>query len=151
MFKYIALVFLYTSVPLVATATESHCTANESVIWSCSSNKKIYSVCASKNLSASIGYMQYRVGYLKNPVFFYPEKAQHPRRFFNFELLNRAARLNFTNAKYHYEITDQLIGESYVDVTKNEKPIATVTCSDSTQTLTDTTSINLFKTIGINE
>ena len=151
MFKYIALVFLYTSVPLVATATESHCTAIESVIWSCSSNNKIYSVCASKNLGASTGYMQYRVGYLRKPDFLYPEKPQHPKSFFNFELLNRAARLNFTNVKFHYEITDQLIGESYIDVTKNEKPVATVTCSDSTQTLTDTTSINLFKAIGIYE
>lgn len=45
-----------------AWAAESHCRAQEHIIFSCSVGKKTVSVCASADLSATTGYLQYRFG-----------------------------------------------------------------------------------------
>jgi hypothetical protein len=46
----------------LAGAVESHCEQDESIIFNCRTGKKIVSVCASKTISASSGYLQYRFG-----------------------------------------------------------------------------------------
>ncbi|WP_394809388.1 hypothetical protein [Nitrosomonas sp.] len=52
--------FALTALPV--WATESLCDAQEQVIFSCSLGKKMVSVCASNDFSASSGYLQYRFG-----------------------------------------------------------------------------------------
>ena len=53
---------LFTLTALPVWAAESLCNAQEQVIFSCSLGKKMVSVCASNDFSASSGYLQYRFG-----------------------------------------------------------------------------------------
>ena len=50
--------------PVVAAAAEpSHCTADESVVFSCLlRNAKVVSLCSSRDLAKDAGYLQYRYG-----------------------------------------------------------------------------------------
>lgn len=43
-------------------AAESFCTARESIVFACRSGAKLVSVCASADISADSGYLQYRFG-----------------------------------------------------------------------------------------
>src|ERR1700683_4346865 len=45
-----------------ANAASTLCLANEDTIFSCRAGKKVISVCASKDLAAEHGYLQYRFG-----------------------------------------------------------------------------------------
>ncbi|WMJ08867.1 hypothetical protein [Nitrosomonas sp. sh817] len=49
-------------IPIHGWAAGSHCQPHEQIIFSCSLGKKTVSVCASKDLSADNGYLQYRFG-----------------------------------------------------------------------------------------
>ncbi len=63
--KFNAVVYLGSLVTLIslsAGAAESHCQAQEQIIFSCSLGKKMVSVCASTDFSSSSGYLQYRFG-----------------------------------------------------------------------------------------
>lgn len=48
--------------PTAVAAKSSHCTPAETVVFSCPAGTKLVSVCASRNLSAKAGYVQYRLG-----------------------------------------------------------------------------------------
>lgn len=134
-----------------AIASNSHCTSSEDVVWSCSANKKVFSVCASKGLGKDTGYMQYRAGPAGKPDFLFPKTHRHPVGLFTSRLLARAASLSFQNGQHVYTVVDPLMGEAQIEVFKDAKFIATIECGQSTHTLTDTTTLNLFKSIGISE
>lgn len=53
---------LLALIALPVCAVESLCDAQEQVIFSCTLGKKMVSVCASNDFSASSGYLQYRFG-----------------------------------------------------------------------------------------
>jgi hypothetical protein len=58
---------------LGAGATESHCQRDEATLFSCrAANGKIISVCGSRQLSATEGYLQYRYGAKGAPELIYP-------------------------------------------------------------------------------
>ena len=48
--------------PAADARPESFCTARETVVFACRSGAKLVSVCASADISASSGYLQYRFG-----------------------------------------------------------------------------------------
>ena len=48
--------------PAADAAPESFCSARESIVFACRSGAKLVSVCASADISASSGYLQYRFG-----------------------------------------------------------------------------------------
>lgn len=60
-----AIAYLGGLIGLIVTsagASETLCNQQEQVIFSCSLDKKMVSVCASNDLSANSGYLQYRFG-----------------------------------------------------------------------------------------
>ncbi|MBK8817401.1 MAG: hypothetical protein IPN42_18795 [Methylococcaceae bacterium] len=59
--------------PQIVAAVETHCTKNETIVFSCRTGSKIVSVCASKTIASGSGYLQYRFGPKKKPELIYPE------------------------------------------------------------------------------
>jgi hypothetical protein len=118
-------------------------------VWSCFTPKKIYSLCASNGLHENSGYMQYRAGKIGNIDFNFPKDLRHPKGVFAAEAGNRGGGFHFANANYAYEISDQLIGESYIDVKKNGRSIAQIICSHAEPSIIDNSSMNLFDSIGL--
>ncbi len=138
--------------PLATAGESSQCTSHEEIIWSCSSKSKTYEVCASKDLSAASGYMQYRAGPIGNPEFVYPNKPVSPRGIFHYRLLAHGAQLTFTQGAYQYDLTEQLKGNASIWVSKgDEKTKLAVLCQTWSDTLTLTTTLDRFKSIGVYE
>ena len=136
---------------LANAEVKSLCDKSESTIWSCQTSKKIYSLCASQDLATSVGYLQYRAGTSKNIEFRFPITLQHPKGYFEFGLLPRGASLTFSNSEYTYYIAEPLIGQPVIEISKAGKAVSSLQCSESTQSLTENTTINLFKTTGVSQ
>jgi hypothetical protein len=136
----------------IATAAErTHCSSKEKVVWNCAGTTKAYSLCASQDLGASQGYLQYRTGPFGRPDFLFPPERRHPTGYFTYELANRSAYLRFENREYLYELNDTLVAPSRITVMKGAVQVANFQCSNSTQSLNDTDVINLFNAVGISE
>ena len=143
-------IFLMLLIPAVSSRADSSlCEKSEVTVWSCFTSKKIYSLCASNGLNKISGYMQYRAGTIGNIDFRFPKDSRHPKGIFAADVGNRGGSFHFTNANYEYEITDQLIGESYIDVKKNERSLAQIRCSVAEPSIIDTSSMNLFDSLGL--
>ena len=56
-------------------ATSTHCTANERIVFSCATDVKVVSVCASGDLTQSGGSLSYRFGPLGRPEISYPSSG----------------------------------------------------------------------------
>ena len=66
---------------ITAAKQTSHCTATETVIFSCQTGVKLVSVCASRNLTPATGYLQYRFGTAGQPLeLMLPTGEIHPRK-----------------------------------------------------------------------
>lgn len=57
------------------------CVAKEKIVFSCSTGKKVISVCSSENLSSDTGYVQYRYGTKTMTELTFPEQKNHPKDF----------------------------------------------------------------------
>lgn len=126
------------------------CATEEHTVWSCQAGKKIYSLCASQDLTATNGILQYRAGTNTMIGFRFPEQAAPSKDVFHFDLLPHNVRLSFNNHDYEYDVFEELrSGDTSITVSHAGKPIATVKCDDSTYTLTLTTTENLFTSLGI--
>lgn len=131
-------------------AGASHCTADEVQFWSCSAKGKVYELCASRDLGKGTGYLQYRAGRLGKVELVFPSERSNPLGVFSYRLFNRHASLSFNIGEYQYELIDKLIGRSEINVLKSSRgSVPTLTCERSTQTLTDTATIDLFKIVGL--
>jgi len=127
----------------------SLCESKERTVWSCQVGTKIYSVCASQDLSGTTGYLQYRAGTAQKTDFRFPTVLLHPKDHFEFGLLAHGARLSFSNGGYSYSIAEDLKGGTIIDVEKSNRSVSTIHCRDSTATLTETSTIDLFTSAGI--
>jgi hypothetical protein len=90
---------------------KSLCGADEQTIWSCATVKnKIASVCASKDLAADKGYVQYRFGLLKKIELEFPQKREGSQKAFKYSRYTRPLvtmlTLSFENGGVFYEIHD---------------------------------------------
>jgi hypothetical protein len=132
-----------------AFAGGSLCTISENEIWTCAAGHKRYAVCASKDLSNSAGYIQYRVMKGGNLEFVYPAKLTHPKGLFVLETHGRYASLNFRNGEYRYTIYEPLIGPASIDAEKQGKSIGAVTCSSATEGLTLNSTLDLMSQVGV--
>lgn len=75
--KLLATLLILIVIPsLPAAAAHTYCTAQEWDVFSCSTGKKIVSVCGSKDLSANSGALQYRFGTGEIPELVLPEHAE---------------------------------------------------------------------------
>lgn len=129
----------------------SLCGVKERIVWSCQTSSKLYSVCASNDLAAATGYLQYRAGTSKKTDFNFPATLLHPKGQFEFAILAHGAMLTFNNKKITYTIIENLKSETTISVDKGTRSLATIKCSDSTQSLTENATIDLFKTAGITQ
>lgn len=127
------------------------CSADEEVIFSCITKLKTYAVCASRDITATSGYMQYRAGNGK-AEFIYPKRRIAPPGKFQFNLLPRGAQLSFHNGEFTYEIVEPLIGKPQIWVShENGSPVLAAECQNHSDSLTLTTTQNRFKSLGIYE
>jgi hypothetical protein len=127
----------------------SLCQASEITVWSCQAIDKTYSVCASHDLADSAGYLQYRAGSATQATFKYPITLLQPKGHFEFDVLPHGVALSFANEQYGYIIAEDIKGGASISVDKQGTSISTVHCSDSTNTLSENSTINLFKAAGI--
>lgn len=135
---------------LNAIAQPSLCTPGETVEWSCTAKKKTYALCASKDLDANTGYMQYRAGTASKTEFVFPEQRVHPKGNFRLALQAKGVVFSFSNAGYEYAIHEPLAGATHIDVANSQgTQVADVTCSSATDTLTLTTTMERFERLGI--
>ncbi|MER0215141.1 MAG: hypothetical protein DU481_02865 [Nitrosomonas sp.] len=121
-------------------AGESHCQADEQIIFSCSFGKKMVSVCASNDFSASKGYLQYRFGLKSAPELVFPDltKAAPAASYVQARTLMFAGGgggyLRFINGQHHY-IVYSAIGKGWgakdgVAVEKSGQLVANLECRD---------------------
>jgi len=128
---------------------KSLCSKEEATVWSCQIRKKIYSVCASKNLAETTGYLQYRAGVLGKVDFIYPRGLEHPKDYFTFGMLARGTWLAFSNGSYRYWIAEEVTGKPVIEVSKDDRVLSAIECDDSTYSLTLTSTMDMFRTIGV--
>jgi hypothetical protein len=144
------LLLLPTSLALAEATSPTHCTTTETTIWSCSAKNKVYAVCASPGFGPGKGTLQYRAGPVGKPEFVFPKTPVGPKEVFHFTLLAQGAQLSFTNGGYRYDISEPLKGNTSIWIAKGDGPAKqAVSCRLSSDTLTLTTTINLFKSVGI--
>lgn len=135
---------------LGAIAQTGLCTQGETTEWSCTAKKKTYALCASKDLGAETGYMQYRAGRGSKTEFVFPERREHPKGHFRLALQAKGVMFSFSNAGYEYAIYEPLAGSTHIDVANSQgTQVADVTCDSATDTLTLTTTMERFKGLGI--
>ena len=96
---------------------KSLCAKDERIIFSCPVKKpaKIVSLCASKNLSADQGYLQYRFGLPGKVELEFPKERTGTQQKFQYTHYFRAqvdlTEISFSNNGYEYQITDDYNGE----------------------------------------
>lgn len=100
------------------TAAQPLCQPKEVTWFSCETKKgKVISLCASRNLSNSVGYLQYRFGTESTIELQYPEQRLHPRGRFFFSSVSYSrgvtGHLTFANGPYRYVQYDELSGNNY--------------------------------------
>ena len=93
------------------------CSKNERVIFSCPIKRpaKIVSVCASKDLTAERGYLQYRFGLPGKIELEFPKERTGTQQEFKYTHYFRAqvdlTEINFTINGYEYQVFDDYNGE----------------------------------------
>ncbi|MBK6958114.1 MAG: hypothetical protein IPH22_06735 [Nitrosomonas sp.] len=131
---------LFTLTALPVWAAESLCNAQEQVIFSCSLGKKMVSVCASNDFSASSGYLQYRFGQKDALELAFPDLTESAPADQSVQARTLmfagggGGYLRFINGQHHY-IVYTAIGKGWgakdgVAVEKNNQLIANLECQD---------------------
>ena len=151
-----AVAFLFSWLPRAAAAGTSHCSAKEQTLFSCNTGRKTVSVCASPDLSASAGSVQYRIGRPGAPELAYPPADADWRKVTRGGALSFAggggAYLAFANGPYRY-VVYTAIGEGWgkkagVAVEKSGKRVASLPCKEKE---TSELGPDLFAKAGIAE
>ena len=147
-FTTAVMILLIMASGIASAQVKSLCEKSENTIWSCQAGKKFYSICSSKDLTGTTGYLQYRAGTLEKTEFKFPAELQQPKGRFEYGLLAHGAYLNFKNDHYSYEISEPLAGQAAIEISKDDKHLSTLQCSASTQSLSDNATMDIFKTVG---
>ena len=141
-----------------ATAAESgsHCAATEQTLFSCSTGRKVVSVCGTPDLSATSGFVQYRFGTVGSPELIYPPTSADWREVTRAGVLTfgggGGAYLAFLKTPYRYFVYTA-IGRGWgskagVVVEKNGKRIDRLRCKEKE---TSELGPDLFSQSGISE
>jgi len=132
-----------------ACAGSALCAPEERTLWECPASKKTYALCASADLSANSGYLQYRTGAADRVEFTIPVAKRHPKGRFLYTNYWRFVRLTFENGAYAYEVEEQLVGPTTVRVTRAGKLASEFQCSNASRTLMSTDVMKLFDEAGV--
>lgn len=147
--RFHANIFLFlitSSISIGANATTthpSHCKENEEIFFSCVSESKVISVCASPDASAIHGHLTYRFGRIDQPVELeYPSTSIPPGNAFKFareqghpkggseQLAFSVGRFTYTIYSYHWSTAADPQWESGVLVESDGKDVAIIRCTD---------------------
>ncbi|MDP2077957.1 MAG: hypothetical protein Q8J85_07890 [Sulfuricurvum sp.] len=124
----ISIAFTIANTQLVAST--SHCNANENVVFSCNTGKKVVSVCASKNIGPKTGYLQYRFGKIGSPEALIPSSPESFRSSVTGSSGCGASCtdvVTFRNGDFSYSIVNHQ--QDYeLQVSKKNKNIAVLEC-----------------------
>lgn len=94
--------------PCSAAAAPTLCKADELVVFSCPTDAHTASICASKSISKSDGYMQYRYGRRDSVDLTYPDAGEKPADVFTSGTMSFSggggAWLRFSKGPYVYTI-----------------------------------------------
>ncbi len=93
------------------------CTKDEITLWTCEAHKKVFSLCSSRVVTHTSGYMQYRASRGGKLTFAYPAVKKPPLGLFTYNsFANGDASVDFSNKGYQYSLIDPLRGESSISV-----------------------------------
>ncbi len=100
--------------PCVGGADTTLCGPNEVVRFSCSTGRKLLSVCTSPDLSRTAGYIQYRFGTKDHLELEYPRDRRNSQGLFKESSVGYSrggeTHLSFSVASYKYVVVDVLTG-----------------------------------------
>jgi hypothetical protein len=122
----------FSSTPAEAVKARSLCSQGERVVWSCETLKerKIASLCSSKDLDRTRGYVQYRYGRAGQVELEFPGERANSQAAFKYSRYTRPLvtflKVEFVNNGFTYTISD--------DDNEEEKPArrdASITVSPS--------------------
>jgi hypothetical protein len=105
-----SLLAVLSTLPNPAQAAEvSHCKGSEAVVFNCRlGGGKHVSVCASKPLTAAVGYLQYRFGPPGHVELRYPQELASTRKQFTFGTLAaptaESEHLDFRRGDFRYSV-----------------------------------------------
>lgn len=129
-----------------------HCSKAEITLWTCETKKTLYSICSSRRVTASSGYIQYRVSRAGRVVYLFPESRRAPLGHFVFRTgASGDASLDFSNKGYEYSLTDPLRGASSILVASKASPsnASEISCKNGNQTLQLNYTLKLMYDAGI--
>src|SRR5690606_36099132 len=111
------------------------CAKDEITLWTCSAGKREYSLCSSRVVNRTQGYMQYRASKAGKLVFTYPAAMRLPAGVFTYTSSpNGDASVEFVNNGYRYTLSDPLRSESSILIEAPSGKTTQVTCGGN-QTL----------------
>jgi hypothetical protein len=89
------------------------CNNEEIALWNCKIKTRSYSLCSSKIVTRTLGYMQYRASNRGKVEFTYPPMKVPPKGYFLYNSsANGDASIEFTSKGYSYTLFDPLRGAS---------------------------------------
>lgn len=147
--RCIVLLVLLLSCHACAAVPQSACADDELIVWSCVAEEGKHAVCASRELSESAGYLQYRATAGGESVQAFPDPPMHPAGLFAFSLLPRGAVLSFVDDGKLYQMWEGLEGLPSMTIARDGATISTTQCTDSDHMLTLTDTINLLEAAGV--
>jgi len=110
------------------------CYPHEEVYFSCPTDGKILSVCASGNISPDNGYVQYRFGKIGKIELEYPKRPVSPQKLFSISDISEGninfSHLKFYSGRYHYVLYQG--DPSGIYIKKRGKVISNRTCDPGT-------------------
>ncbi|MBB6368860.1 hypothetical protein FHR56_004041 [Xanthomonas sacchari] len=93
------------------------CEKEELTLWTCQTRKRVFSLCSSKLVNRTSGYLQYRASEGGKLVLHYPAEKKPPTGFFSYRsFLNGNASIEFSNGGYRYSLFDPLRSASSISV-----------------------------------
>jgi hypothetical protein len=149
--------------PAFASSASTQCKAGETIVFSCSTGSRILSVCASPDVSAKAGYMQYRYGVKGKPELIYPETLAPPVHLFTPGQLSFSggggAYLQFKKGAFTYTVFDAIgnWGESGkgtaqgVAVSSAGKEVANLPCKTDRDYVSGELGPDFFTKAGLGE
>ncbi|WP_254461317.1 hypothetical protein [Xanthomonas sacchari] len=85
------------------------CDKVELTLWTCQTRKRVFSLCSSKVVNRTSGYLQYRASEAGKLVLQYPAEKTPPAGLFTYSTFpNGNASIEFSNAGYRYSLLDPL-------------------------------------------
>ena len=113
------------------------CGSAEVTLWTCTAQRRTYSLCAQRGALSDPITIQYRVRDRRGRIVLrYPEPMRAPRSVFSYMCsANGDAEVEFTIGQSTYALVDPLRDVSFISVTRDGKELTHRTCSEGHQSL----------------